>query len=48
MQINNVVLGLAAGVGVDLSPDGKIAYYVEWSIGELSKVEVKTGIQRFG
>jgi hypothetical protein len=43
MQINDVVLGLAAGVGVDLSPDGKIAYYVEWSIGELSKVEVKTG-----
>ena len=34
MQINEVVLGLAAGVGVDLSPDGKIAYYVEWSIGE--------------
>jgi len=43
MQINNVVLGLAAGVGVDLSPDGKIAYYVEWSIGELCKVEVATG-----
>ncbi len=38
------MLGLAAGVGVDLSPDGKIAYYVEWSIGELSKVEVKTGM----
>lgn len=44
MQINDVVLGLAAGVGVDLSPDGKIAYYVEWSIGELSKVEVNTGM----
>ena len=44
MQISDVVLGLAAGVGVDLSPDGKTAYYVEWSIGELSKVEVKTGM----
>jgi hypothetical protein len=43
MQINEVVFGLAAGVGVDLSPDGKTAYYVEWSIGELSKVEVVTG-----
>ena len=44
MKINDVVLGLAAGVGVDLSPDGKIAYYVEWSIGELSRVEVNTGM----
>lgn len=44
MQINDVVLGLAAGVGVDLSPDGKTAYYVEWSIGELNKVEVGTGM----
>jgi DNA-binding beta-propeller fold protein YncE len=44
MQINDVVLGLAAGVGVDLSPDGKMAYYVEWSTGELSKVEVATGM----
>ena len=43
MQINDVVLGLAAGVGVDLSPDGKTAYYVEWSIAELCKVEVATG-----
>jgi len=44
VQINDVVLGLAAGVGIDLSPDGKTAYYVEWSIGELSKVEVATGM----
>jgi hypothetical protein len=44
MQINDVVLGLAAGVGIDVSPDGKIAYFVEWSIGELSQVEVKTGM----
>jgi len=43
VQINDVVLGLAAGVGIDLSPDGKTAFYVEWSIGELSKVELKTG-----
>jgi hypothetical protein len=43
VQITDVVLGLAAGVGIDLSPDGKTAYYVEWSIGELSKVEVTTG-----
>lgn len=43
MQITDVVLGLAAGVGIDLSPDGKTAYYVEWSIGELSKVDVATG-----
>lgn len=42
MQINDVVLGLAAGVGVRLSPDGKVAYYVEWSIGTLSRVEVAT------
>src|SRR5512144_1043187 len=44
MQITDVVLGLAAGVGIDLSPDGKTAFYVEWSIGDLSKVEVKTGM----
>ena len=44
MLINDVVLGLAAGVGIDLSPDGKTAYYVEWSAGELSKVEVDTGM----
>lgn len=44
MQITDVVLGLAAGVGIDLSPDGKTAYYVEWSIGELSKVDVGTGM----
>jgi hypothetical protein len=44
MQINDVVLGLAAGVGVDLSPDGKTAYYVEWSIGQLCKVDVLTGM----
>ena len=43
MQITDVVLGLAAGVGIDLSPDGKTAYYVEWSLGELSKVETWTG-----
>jgi hypothetical protein len=44
MQITDVTLGLAAGVGIDLSPDGKTAYYVEWSIGELSKVDVHTGM----
>ena len=44
MQINDVVLGLAAGVGIDLSPDGKTAYYVEWSVGELSKVDTATGM----
>ncbi|MDM0078692.1 hypothetical protein QTH90_30090 [Variovorax sp. J2P1-59] len=44
MQIDDVVLGLAAGVGVRLSPDGKTAYYVEWSIGRLCKVEVQTGM----
>ncbi len=44
MQINDIVLGLAAGVGVRLSPDGKTAYYVEWSIGRLCKVEVQTGM----
>jgi DNA-binding beta-propeller fold protein YncE len=44
VQINDVVLGLAAGVGIDLSPDDKTAYYVEWSIGKLSKVEVGTGM----
>ncbi|OGB95867.1 MAG: hypothetical protein A2Z31_08015 [candidate division NC10 bacterium RBG_16_65_8] len=43
MQIVDVVQGLAAGVGIDLSPDGKTAYYVEWSIGELSKVDTATG-----
>jgi hypothetical protein len=43
MQINDVVLGLAAGVGIELSPDGKTAYYVEWSVGYLSKVDVATG-----
>jgi DNA-binding beta-propeller fold protein YncE len=43
VQITDVVPGLAAGVGIELSPDGKTAYYVEWSIGELSKVQVATG-----
>jgi hypothetical protein len=44
MQIKDVVLGLTAGVGIDLSPDAKTAYYVEWSGGELLKVEVGTGM----
>jgi DNA-binding beta-propeller fold protein YncE len=43
VQVTDVVLGLAAGVGIDLEPGGKTAYYVEWSIGELSKVEIATG-----
>jgi hypothetical protein len=43
MPITDVVLGLAAGVGIDLAPDGKTAYYVEWSIGELSQVEISSG-----
>lgn len=43
MAIGDIVRGLAAGVGIDLSPDGKTAYYVEWSIGEVCKVEVDTG-----
>lgn len=43
MKIGDIVNGLAAGVGIDLSPDGKTAYYVEWSIGELCKVDVNTG-----
>jgi hypothetical protein len=43
MKITDIVGGLAAGVGIDLSPDEKTAYYVEWSIGELSKVEIATG-----
>ena len=44
MKITDIVLGLAAGVGVRLSPDGKTAYYVEWSIGRLCKVDVQTGM----
>lgn len=44
MYITDIVPGLAAGVGVRLSPNGKTAYYVEWSIGRLSKVEVATGM----
>ncbi len=44
MQISDVVLGLASGVGIDLSQDGKTAYIVEWSIGELSKVDINTGM----
>lgn len=44
VPITDVVLGLAAGVGIDLSPDGKRAYFVEWSIGELSLVEVASGL----
>jgi DNA-binding beta-propeller fold protein YncE len=43
MNIGDIVKGLAAGIGIDLSPDGKTAYYVEWSIGELCRVEVDTG-----
>ena len=43
MPIGDIVLGLHAGVGIDLSPDGKTAYYVEWSLGELGKVDVGTG-----
>ena len=44
MKITDIVLGLAAGVGVRLSPDGKTAYYVEWSLGRVCRVEVKTGM----
>lgn len=44
MQISDVVPGLAAGIGLDLSPDEKTVYYVEWSIGELCKIEVATGM----
>jgi hypothetical protein len=44
MNIIDIVPGLAAGVGVRLSPDGKAAYYVEWSIGRLCKVDVQTGM----
>lgn len=43
MNIGDIVNGLAAGVGIDLSPDGKTAYYVEWSVGQLCAVEVDTG-----
>lgn len=43
MKIGDIVKGLNAGVGIDLSLDEKTAYYVEWSIGELCKVEVNTG-----
>lgn len=43
MNIGDIVDGLTAGVGIDLSPDEKTAYIVEWSSGELSKVELETG-----
>ncbi|MGB2983734.1 MAG: hypothetical protein WBC63_07745 [Candidatus Bipolaricaulia bacterium] len=43
MQIGDIVLGLATGVGIDLSPDGTTAYYVEWSVGELCRVDTETG-----
>lgn len=43
MSIGDIVNGLAAGVGIDLSTDGKTAFYVEWSIGEVWKVEVDNG-----
>ncbi|GIF25824.1 DNA-binding beta-propeller fold protein YncE [Actinoplanes tereljensis] len=42
-MITDVVGGLGAGVGVDLAPDGSIAYVVEWSNGELIRVEIRTG-----
>ena len=43
MDISDIVQGLAAGAGIDLSPDGKTAYYVERNSGELCKVTVETG-----
>ncbi|HEY0551244.1 MAG TPA: hypothetical protein VGF13_16690, partial [Verrucomicrobiae bacterium] len=43
MQIDDVVLGLHAGVGLDLAPNGKSCFYVEWAIGELSKVDLPGG-----
>src|SRR5690349_3433948 len=43
MQIDDFVLGLAAGTGIALSPDGKTACYVEQAMGELSQVEMATG-----
>lgn len=43
MNIYDVVQGVAAGVGIDLSPDGKLAYYVEWSVGQLSRVDTSNG-----
>jgi DNA-binding beta-propeller fold protein YncE len=42
--ITDVVIGLAAGVGIRVSPDDSTAYYVEWSIGELSKVDLANGL----
>jgi hypothetical protein len=46
MQITDVVLGLAAGVGIDLSPDGNAAYYVEWSIGDCPGSKRRTALSR--
>jgi YVTN family beta-propeller protein len=42
-MITDIVGGLGAGVGVDLAPDGTIAYVVEWSNGELIRVDIRTG-----
>ena len=42
-MITDIVQGLGAGVGVDLSPDGTAAYVVEWSNGELILVDIGTG-----
>lgn len=43
MFIADLVTGVAAGIGIDLSPDAKTAYFVEWSLGELTKLETATG-----
>ena len=42
-MITDVVSGLGAGVGVDVSPDGATAYVVEWSNGELIRVDTLSG-----
>jgi hypothetical protein len=40
--ITDIVGGLGAGVGVDLGPDASTAYVVEWSNGELIRVDIAT------
>src|SRR5687767_669439 len=44
MKVTDVAIGLAGGGGIALSPDGKIIYYTERAVGELSKLNLQTGV----
>ena len=43
MNVKTIVIGLARGTGVEVSPDGKTALYAEENSGEVRSVNLDTG-----